>query len=91
MPEATNAANTEQPARRPFPQHPDALLHTIEAAFLLGLSPRTLETLRLRGDGPPFVAVTKRAVRYRRQDLIEWIGARRRRSTSDHGSRRADG
>lgn len=77
------ADSCEEPAGRPIPQHPDALLHTVEAAFLLGLSPRTLETLRLRGDGPPFVMVTKRAVRYRRQDLIEWIRARQRRSTSD--------
>ena len=30
-----------------------------------------------------FVMVTKRAVRYRRQDLLEWIRARQRRSTSD--------
>ena len=75
----------DEPAGRPIPQHPDALLHTAEAAFLLGLSPRTLETLRLRGDGPPFVMVTKRAVRYRRQDLLEWIQARQRRSTSDDG------
>ena len=77
-------SSCEEPAGRPIPQHPDALLHTIEAAFLLGLSHRTLETLRLRGDGPPFVAITKRAVRYRRQDLIVWIDARRRQSTSDH-------
>ena len=66
-----------------LPQDPAALLHTREAARLLGLSPRTLESLRLRGGGPPFVSVTKRAVRYRRSDLEAWIRARLRRSTSD--------
>lgn len=85
------AGGCEEPAGRPIPQHPEALLHTVEAAFLLGLSPRTLETLRLRGDGPLFIVVTKRAVRYRRQDLIEWIRARQRHSTSDNGSLRAGG
>ena len=77
-PSSNVAGSCEEPAGRPIPQNPDALLHTVEAAFLLGLSPRTLETLRLRGDGPAFIVVTKRAVRYRRQDLIEWIRARPR-------------
>jgi predicted DNA-binding transcriptional regulator AlpA len=73
----------EGPAGRPLPHDRDALLFTAEAAFLLGLSPRTLETLRLRGDGPPFIAVSSRAIRYRRSDLEAWISNRRRRSTSE--------
>jgi len=73
----------EEPGGRPIPKHPAALLFTTEAAFLLGLSPRTLEALRLRGGGPPFIAVTPKAIRYRRQDLENWIAARRRVSTSD--------
>lgn len=75
----------DAPAGRPLPDHPDALLLTAEAAFLLGLSPRTLEALRLRGGGPPFIAVTPKAVRYRRRDLGAWIAARRRVSTADPG------
>ena len=75
----------EQPAGRTIPEHPDALLFTAEAAFLLGLSPRTLEALRLRGGGPPFVAVTPKAVRYRHRDIEAWIAERRRVSTSDPG------
>ncbi len=76
---------SEKPAGRPIPAHPDALLFTAEAGFLLGLSPRTLEALRLRGGGPPFVAVTPKAIRYKRQDIAAWITARRRVSTSDPG------
>ncbi len=78
-------SSCEEPAGRPIPEHPDALLFTAEAAFILGLSPRTLEALRLKGDGPPYVLVTRKAVRYRRQDLLEWIRTRRRSSTSDIG------
>lgn len=78
----------EQPAGRPIPEHPDALLHTAEAGFLLGLSARTLEALRLRGGGPPYIAVTPKAIRYRRQDLERWIAERRRVSTSDAGPSR---
>ena len=75
----------EEPAGRPIPNHPDALLFTTEAAFLLGLSPRTLEALRLRGGGPIFIALTPKAVRYHREDLENWIAGRRRMSTSDPG------
>lgn len=73
----------EEPGGRAIPEHPAALLYTVEAAFLLGLSPRTLEAFRLRGGGPPYIAVTRKAIRYRRQDLEIWIAARRRISTSD--------
>lgn len=81
-----SSAKPNEPAGRPIPQDPNALLFTAEAAFFLGLSRRTLETLRLKGGGPPFIAVTKKAVRYRRADLMEWIHNRKRRSTSDNGS-----
>ena len=76
---------SEEPAGRPLPEHPDVLLFTVEAAFLLGLSPRTLEALRLRGGGPPFVAVTRKAIRYRRGDIDVFIAMRRRKTTSDPG------
>lgn len=75
----------EEPAGRKIPEHPDALLHTSEAAYLLGLSNRTVEALRLRGGGPPFVAVTPKAIRYRRRDIDAFIEERLRTSTSDPG------
>jgi hypothetical protein len=60
----------------------DALLRPAEAASLLALSVRTLEGLRLRGGGPPFVRL-QRSVRYRRGDLIDWVLNRRIKSTAD--------
>lgn len=73
------------PAGRPIPSDSTALLFTAEAAYILGLSPRTLEAMRLKGGGPPYIAVTSKAVRYRRGDLEDWIDSRRRVSTSDGG------
>ena len=61
----------------------DRLLNTPEAAKILGLTPQYLKVLRLHGDGPPFVKVAHRAVRYRPSDLEEWIAARTFRSTSE--------
>jgi hypothetical protein len=52
----------------------DALLREQDAADLLSLSVRTLQSWRIRMAGPPFVQVG-RAVRYRRRDLIVWIDA----------------
>ncbi|WP_200914720.1 helix-turn-helix transcriptional regulator [Bradyrhizobium viridifuturi] len=52
----------------------DALLREQDAADLLSLSVRTLQSWRIRMAGPPFVQVG-RAVRYRRRDLIDWINA----------------
>jgi hypothetical protein len=66
---------------RPLPTDPNALLYPAEAACLMALSARTLEGLRLRGTGPPFVRLN-RAVRYRREDVIAWIDKRRFNSTS---------
>ena len=57
-----------------FPFDADALLREQDAADLLSLSVRTLQSWRIRMAGPPFVQVG-RAVRYRRRDLIAWIDA----------------
>lgn len=54
------------------------------AADYLGLSPATLETLRIRGGGPTFSKLGRRVV-YAREDLDAWLAERRRRSTSDPG------
>jgi hypothetical protein len=69
------------PAGRPLPTDPDALLYPVEAAYLMALSDRTLEGLRVRGGGPVYVRLN-RAVRYRRSDVVGWINARCFASTS---------
>lgn len=61
------------------------VLPTEHAAAYLGLSPKTLETLRTRGGGPPFLKLGRRVV-YRKSDLELWLAQRVRRSTSDPGS-----
>jgi predicted DNA-binding transcriptional regulator AlpA len=58
------------------------LLSQRQAAALLCLSERTLERWRISGTGPSYVKLGRR-VAYREADLIEWISARRRTSTSE--------
>ena len=60
----------------------DSLLTEAEAAELLKFTPRFLQARRTRGDGPAYVHVSSRAIRYRRIDLVAWIEARVRTSTS---------
>ncbi|MGH7111386.1 MAG: helix-turn-helix transcriptional regulator [Stellaceae bacterium] len=75
----------DAPAGRLIPVDPDALLFEVEAAYLTGLSVRTLQALRIKGGGPEFFVLGRRAVRYRRREIMAWLEFRRRRSTSDPG------
>ena len=57
---------------------PDRLLHTKDAASVLGVSPAMLERLRWLGEGPPFIRPTGgRLIRYRFSDLLSWIDRHR--------------
>lgn len=70
--DATPANDVAAPAPASPPERAPApaaeYLDTREAAALLGVSVKTLEGLRRRGGGPPFVRVGK-VVRYRRAEL----------------------
>ena len=54
----------------------DPLIDTPSAAAWFGWDPRTLEARRSRGDGPPFVRLSRRSVRYRQSDLERWVTER---------------
>ncbi len=56
-------------------------LNTAQAAFYIGLSPRTLEKMRTAGAGPTF-RKHGRYVRYHIDDLNAWSKARAKASTS---------
>ena len=71
------------PAGRAIPTDPDSMLLPIEAAHVLGLSHRTLESWRVKGGGPPFVRISARAVRYQRSSLLNWASGRERQSTTE--------
>ena len=62
---------------------------TTQAAGYLGLSPRTLEKLRVRGGGPTYAKFGRRVL-YAVEDLDRWAADRLRASTSapEHPGRR---
>ena len=64
----------------------DEAVTTSEASRIIGFPVCTLHTWRSRGDGPPFLKLGARSVRYQRRALFEWLAARQRRNTADDGS-----
>jgi len=61
----------------------ERLMNEKEAAPFLGVSVRTLQCWRVRGGGPRFIRISRRAVRYCPSDLAEWIAARRVSNTGE--------
>ena len=57
---------------------------TRQAANYVGLSGSTLAKLRMRGEGPVFVRLSRKKIVYRVQDLDQWLEDSRRTSTSDN-------
>ncbi|MCS6954309.1 MAG: helix-turn-helix domain-containing protein [Bryobacterales bacterium] len=53
------------------------LLTTRELAGLLGLNEVTLKVWRCLGKGPPFVRLSRKAVRYDLDDVYAWLNAQR--------------
>ena len=53
-----------------------------EAAEYLALSPKTLQRMRVTGEGPPYVKVRRRVI-YDRLDLDDWTAKRKRRFTGE--------
>jgi len=60
---------------------PFKLLRQKDVAVMLDVSGSWLEQIRLRGGGPAFCKIGKN-VRYRIEDVKEWINAQRRFNTS---------
>jgi hypothetical protein len=60
----------------------ETLLVQREAASVLRCSERTLERLRVTGNGPRYIKTTRRVL-YREADLQAWLAARSVGSTSE--------
>ena len=52
------------------------VLTKVQTAVLIGLSPRSLDLLHLRGEGPKRFKPALRAWAYRAGDLKAWVAAR---------------
>jgi hypothetical protein len=64
--------------------YPDEIFDQQDVADWLKVSPKCLESWRLKGHGPKFLRIG-RLVRYRRRDVVAYLDGQLRRSTSDAG------
>jgi predicted DNA-binding transcriptional regulator AlpA len=70
--------------RLPKPSAPVVVLLTPkEAAKVLKVSLSWLAKARMRGDGPPFIKIGRRAIRYSEAALVQWTKSQQRMSTSE--------
>jgi len=71
------------------PAFPDQLVEDVDAARFLGLrkpetlGKRQLRQMRRRGDGPPFVPIAHKTVRYSLTALRRWVEARTVTNTAE--------
>lgn len=72
-------SNHEDPNFRHHPGTGDQLLSRddIERETNGGLTRRWLELAAHRGEGPPYLKISRRMVRYRRSDFNAWLAAQR--------------
>ncbi|MFC1628425.1 helix-turn-helix transcriptional regulator [Gemmatimonadota bacterium] len=61
----------------------DTLLTEVQAAEYLHLTPRFFQARRQKGNGPRYVRISSRCIRYRKADLDDFIENHLRFSTSD--------
>ena len=83
-----SAAGHDDGLARGPPDDPNfwnALINEKEAGDFLGLSDRAMQKMRQRGDGPRFIRISSRCIRYTRTLLKAYADARMRSSTSDPG------
>ena len=74
----TGGATTQKPHASTI-----VLLTPKEAAKLLKVSVSWLAKARMRGDGPPYIYMGGRSIRYSEAALLQWMKSRQRLSTSE--------
>ena len=70
-------------------QDSDELLKTRPTADLLDVAEITLKKWRINGQGPNFLRVGVRAIRYRRSDINSWLRSRACKFAHEHDAEAA--
>jgi predicted DNA-binding transcriptional regulator AlpA len=76
---ASAVANLRAELRPANANEPDEYVDDKTLAKTIGMSLETVQQWRTRDEGPPFVRVGPRCVRYRASDVREWMASNTRR------------
>ena len=68
---------------------PDGRMRPSEAARLIGLSVKTLATMRCNGTGPPYIKIRNR-VYYELADLEKWIDDHGKQTSTSQTNKKGD-
>lgn len=82
---SATAANLTDP-RVPAPsasRDPGQLMAPADAAALLDINAKVLERWRGTGEGPAYVKLSSKTIRYRREDIEAFVAGRVRVSTAE--------
>ena len=79
------SAPFQDKAREAVPRFMD----TKQVAERLGVKPQTVARWRMHGEGPPFITVGRRAVRYLVKDVVAYAEGQRCRNTLEAAAHRA--
>ena len=85
MTEVNVATQEAVPPSDPGHDYWNALIDEKVAAEFLKVTPRNMQAMRQRGDGPRFIRMSTRCIRYTRALLKAHADARMCKSTSDPG------
>ncbi len=66
------------------PDYLNRLMPEQAAAEFLGVEIKTLQAWRVKGGGPTYVRLSRRAVRYQRRAMLTWIEGKCHTSTSEY-------
>lgn len=66
--------------------HSDTLGSSQEIADFLGITPNKLAKMRMDGDGPAFIRVNARTIRYRWNAVNEWLESRTHTTTDEYAA-----
>jgi len=80
-------ANALLTAKPPDENEDDRPIKTAQAADWLGVSTQFLEIARHRGDGPRYIRVGARTIRYTIRWLREWCAQRAHTHTKQYGAK----
>ena len=67
---------------------PSVLRNEVQAAQFLGVSPRALQKWRVTGQGPQFLRLSARCIRYSQSELIRWTESHACHATAQYASER---